>query len=110
MAEIKPDRRSRPRVPVRVPVAIHSKDGTLQTTGHTRDFSETGIFVFTQTKIVPGSELEMVLVLPPELTHGKKRWVCCRASVVRVEDGTAPGNFGIAADILSVQILPEIAG
>ena len=55
-----------------------------------------------------GSEMEMVLILPPEITQGEKQWVCCRASVVRVEDGAENGSFGIAASIQSMEILPEI--
>jgi hypothetical protein len=51
----------------------------------------------------------MVLILPPELTQGEKRWVCCRASVVRVEENR-DGNFGIAASIQNMDILPEILG
>jgi hypothetical protein len=58
--------------------------------------------------IVEGSELEMVLILPPELTQGTKQWVCCRASVVRVEDSEGGGDFGVAASIRSLEVLPEI--
>jgi hypothetical protein len=93
-----------------VPVKIKSKEGTLQTTGYTRDLSSNGIFLYTNCEIVAGSELEMVLILPPELTQGEKRWVCCQASVVRVENAGDGGNFGIAANLHSVEILPEIAG
>jgi hypothetical protein len=51
----------------------------------------------------------MVLILPPELTQGEKRWVCCQASVVRVED-KKDGNFGVAARIRNMDVLPEILG
>ena len=48
----------------------------------------------------------LVLILPPELTSGEKCWVCCQATVVRVEDeGT---EFGVAAQIRRMDILPEI--
>jgi hypothetical protein len=54
-----------------------------------------------------GSDVELVLILPPELTSGEKCWVCCHAQVVRVEDG--PGrSFGVAAAIKRMDILPEI--
>jgi hypothetical protein len=67
-----------------------------------------GIFLYTDSRIVAGSELEVVLILPPEITHGEKQWVCCRASVVRVEDSEGGGDFGVAASIRSMEILPEI--
>jgi Tfp pilus assembly protein PilZ len=74
------DRRSRKRQTIRVPVAIHSKDGGLQADGYTRDFSNGGIFLYTKSKIATGSNLEIVLILPAEFTHSEKRWVCCQAS------------------------------
>jgi ClpP class serine protease len=49
-------------------------------------------------------------MLPPELTSGEKQWVCCQASVVRVEPGTEVGSFGVAASIRSIATLPEILG
>jgi hypothetical protein len=104
------DRRSRKRQTIRVPVAIHSKDGGLQADGYTRDFSNGGIFLYTKSKIATGSNLEIVLILPAEFTHSEKRWVCCQASVVRVESAAEGGNFGVAARIHDMQILPEITG
>jgi hypothetical protein len=109
MSPSPPERRSRQRIPVRVPVTVKSKAGTLQATGYTRDLSTSGIFLYTDSQIEEGSELEMVLILPAALTQGEKRWVCCQASVVRVESSGAGGNFGVAANLRNVEVLPEIA-
>ena len=49
-------------------------------------------------------------MLPSQLTDGEKRWVCCQATVVRVEPGGEDGCFGVAACIRSIAALPEIAG
>ena len=108
MAEVKRERRSGQRLAAEVPVSIKAQPGTVEATGITRDLSAGGIFLYTDSPIVPGSELEMVLILPPELTHGAKQWVCCRTSVVRVEAGESGGDFGVAASIRSIEILPEI--
>ena len=108
MAERKSERRVRQRLPVRVPVSIKFKQGAIEATGYTRDLSSSGIFLYTDSHIVEGSDLEMVLILPPELTQGEKRWVCCRASVVRVEENGKDGNFGVAAVINRFDVLPEI--
>jgi len=114
MHESKSERRARGRVPAEVPIAINSRDGKVQTTGTSRDLSENGIFFYSETRLAPGSELEMVLVLPPEMTQGERRWVCCQASVVRVETGIEKGmekgSFGLAASIRSMQVLPELNG
>jgi hypothetical protein len=110
MPETKVDRRSRQRIPAEVPVTIRSASGSLQATGRTRDLSMSGIFLYSDSHIQPGSQLEMVLILPPELTQGEKRWVCCQAAVVRVEDSGAGKGFGVAASIQHIELLPEILG
>lgn len=108
MPDAKPERRSGQRLSVRVPVSIQARQGGAQASGYTRDLSTNGIFLYTDSRIAQGSELEMVLILPPELTAGEKRWVCCRALVVRVEDSEGGSNLGVAARIRSMEVLPEI--
>jgi hypothetical protein len=107
MSDLKPDRRSRQRIPARTGVSVRSSPGQ-PTTGITRDLSTSGIFLYADSEILVGSELEMVLMLPAQLTDGEKRWVLCQASVVRVEPGGADGHFGVAAKIRSMATLPEI--
>lgn len=104
----KSDQRGRHRVPVRLPVSIKSNDGVVQETAETRDLSTAGVFLYTHSNITEGAEFEMVLVLPAELTFGERRWVCCQASVVRVEEAPTTGNFGVAAKISRFEVLPEI--
>lgn len=108
MPQQKNDKRSRSRVPVQLPVTIKAKDGSVQETAQTRDLSSGGVFLYTNAHIAEGSELELVLVLPAELTFGERRWVCCQASVVRVEKPASMGNFGVAARIDRFEVLPEI--
>jgi hypothetical protein len=110
MASPKNERRSRQRLPMRLPVSFGSPQRSIETAGFTRDLSVNGIFLYTDSQIHLGSELEIVLILPPELTQGEKQWVCCQAAVVRVENATAAGGFGVAAKIESMEILPEILG
>jgi hypothetical protein len=109
MSQSKSERRSRERVPARVGVSIQSPKSRPDT-GYTRDLSASGIFLYANSEIKVGSELEMVLMLPAQLTDGEKRWVCCQASVLRVEPGGEDGRFGVAASIRSIATLPEIPG
>ena len=53
-----------------------------------------------------GTDVELVLILPPELTSGEKCWVCCQATIVRVEEEGS--EFGVAAQIRRMDILPEV--
>jgi hypothetical protein len=73
MSEVKSDRRSRQRIPARTGVSVRSSQGQ-PTTGITRDLSMSGIFLYADSEILVGSELEMVLMLPAQLTDGEKRW------------------------------------
>ncbi len=108
MREPKAERRSRSRIAARVPVAVRSEKANLESSGYTRDLSMNGIFLYTDSQIHEGSELEMVLMLPAELVEGNKRWVCCQAAVVRVEQTGGKNGIGVAASIKNMQVLPEI--
>jgi len=100
------DRRSGTRFPTRVPTRVRTSEGTDHS-AETRDVSANGVFLYTQSRIETGTDVELVLILPPELTSGEKCWVCCQATVVRVEErGT---EFGVAAQIRRMDILPEVA-
>jgi hypothetical protein len=104
----KTDRRSQKRVVARLPVRVKGASGMPELKAATRDVSTNGVFLYTQSRMTEGSDVELVLILPPELTSGEKCWVCCHARVLRVEQG--PGkDFGVAAEIRRMDILPEIA-
>ena len=105
---LKIDRRSRKRVPARLPVRVRSAPGSAELSAQTRDVSTNGVFLYTESRLVQGSEVELILILPPEITAGEKCWVCCHANTLRVEEG--PGKqFGVAAEIRRMEVLPEIS-
>ncbi|MGH9498019.1 MAG: PilZ domain-containing protein [Terriglobales bacterium] len=107
MTSGKPDQRSLPRVPVQVQVSVRSGQSETKT-GLTRDLSRNGVFFYTDSQIREGSELELVIMLPPEFTQGEKQWVCCQASVVRVEQAAGSDQVGVAANLRNLAALPEI--
>jgi PilZ domain len=101
------DRRSHERVVTKLPVRVRSKAANAELSAETRDVSTNGVFLYTESRMTEGSDVELVLILPPELTSGEKCWVCCHARVLRVEQ--SPGkDFGVAAAIRRMDILPEI--
>ena len=101
------DRRSGKRVAACLPVKVRTSSAQSDLTGETRDVSNNGVFFYTNSQMAVGSEVELVLILPPELTSGEKSWVCCHARVVRVEQGSG-NTFGLAAEIKRMDVLPEI--
>jgi hypothetical protein len=99
------ERRSGKRIAARVPTQVRSR-GTHHA-AETRDVSSNGVFLYTNSPMEKGSEVELVLILPPELTSGEKCWVCCQATVIRVEE--SGHSFGVAAKIRRMDLLPEAA-
>lgn len=101
------DRRSRERVATRVPVRVRDAGASAELNAETRDVSTNGVYLYTEARMTEGSNVELILILPPELTSGEKCWVCCHARIVRVEPGRGKA-FGVAAEIQRMDILPEI--
>jgi c-di-GMP-binding flagellar brake protein YcgR len=111
-AENRRSRRVRLASEVRVKVPDTAAE-TVEVKARTRDISSNGAFFYVDRELAPGSPIEMIVMLPEELGHGDRAWVCCRGTVVRVENNAAPGSedpdsFGIAADFDDVSVLPEI--
>jgi len=99
------ERRSASRIANSVPARVRTAQG-IEHAAQTRDVSASGIFLYTQSRIEQGSEIELVLILPPELTSGERCWVCCLATVARVEESGS--QFGVAAQIRRMDLLPEL--
>ena len=100
------ERRSGTRIAARVPTRVRMPQGG-ELSAQTRDVSANGVFLYTQARMEKGTDVELVLILPPELTSGEKCWVCCQATIVRVEEAGA--QFGVAAQIRRMDIMPEVA-
>ena len=99
------DRRSGSRIATRVSTRVRTAQGTDHP-AQTRDVSANGVYLYTNSKMEKGTDVELVLILPPELTSGEKCWVCCQATIVRVEEEGS--EFGVAAQIRRMDILPEV--
>jgi hypothetical protein len=110
--KVNPERRAGTRIPTRVATRVRAVQGADQApqtpqTAQTRDVSANGVFLYSKSRMEKGAEVELVLILPPELTSGEKCWVCCQATIVRVEEEGS--EFGVAAQIRRMDILPEAA-
>ena len=99
------DRRTGSRIPVRVPVKVRHEGA--EHAGLTRDLSTSGIFLYSESGLNPGSKLELVVMFPPGLGFGSGGWTLCEASVVRVEE-SKNNRVGIAATLDRIEVLPEL--
>jgi c-di-GMP-binding flagellar brake protein YcgR len=75
--------------------------------GKTRDISTRGLYFVIDENMEAGSELDITLTLPAEITHGTEVFVHALGKVVRIErrneDGTM--RMGVAAVIERYDII-----
>ncbi|HET7206532.1 MAG TPA: PilZ domain-containing protein [Terriglobales bacterium] len=75
--------------------------------GKTRDISTRGLYFVIEQNMEAGSELDITLTLPAEITHGTEVFVRALGKIVRVErrneDGTI--RMGVAAVIERYDII-----
>lgn len=102
------EKRRAKRVKVSMPAKVRVGNGaTREFETKTRDISSNGIYLYTDGALREGSQIEIVAMLPPEITHAAQTaWVCCHARVVRVESVAGEGH-GIAAVIERFGVVPE---
>jgi len=106
MSKPNPEKRAARRVQWKLPASVNFGD-TARAQVELKDISSRGLFFFTPEKVEQSSKLEIVLMMPPELEQFGGQWVCCQATVVRVEKDT-PGKVGVAAVIDRCEALPQI--
>jgi len=75
--------------------------------GRTRDISTRGLYFVVEQDLSAGSELDITLTLPAEITHGTEVFVRAMGKVVRVERRMEDGNerMGVAAVIERYDII-----
>ena len=104
-----PERRSLTRFPLQLAVKIQISGTDAVVFAETKNISASGIYMYTGSHLDLGSELELSLALPPELTQSASTIdIACRAKVLRV-DKDIDGPTGIAAEIYSYDFLANAA-
>jgi len=75
--------------------------------GKTRDVSTRGVYFVLDQDLEAGSELDITLTLPAEITHGSDVFVRALGRIVRVEKRLEDGNtrMGVAAVIERYDII-----
>jgi c-di-GMP-binding flagellar brake protein YcgR len=103
------ERRTTRRYDLSLPIIIRvSTERALDSQqGKTRDISTRGLYFVVDQNLESGSQLDITLTLPGEITHGSDVFVRALGKVVRVErrmeDGSA--RMGVAAVIERYDII-----
>jgi c-di-GMP-binding flagellar brake protein YcgR len=103
------ERRTARRYDLSLPVIIRIPAERLADIqkGKTRDVSTRGVYFVLDQDLEAGSELDITLTLPAEVTHGSEVFVRALGKVVRVERRIEEGNprMGVAAVIERYDII-----
>lgn len=100
------ENRTTRRFAMRLPVSVKFANGDLhEVEGHTKDVSYRGVFFYADAHLIPGSEIEFVLTLPPEVTLADNIRVRCRGRVLRLDEDVPGNRVGVAAVIDKYEFL-----
>jgi hypothetical protein len=107
MSSPQPEKRSAPRKNLKIPAKVHANGGGID--AEALNLSQSGIFLECATRVSEGSPVDIVMILPKEITGDAAKWVCCHATVQRVEDNAnGGGRYGVAAAVDRIQAMPEL--
>jgi hypothetical protein len=109
------ERRVGQRFSYLLPVSLRLPATCLEGVGFTQDLSSRGVFFFTDAPLTEGSEIELTLKMPSEITLGESMPVRCRGRILRVVRPSAAGNpaspeetkIGVAVRFDGYEYLPE---
>lgn len=103
------ERRTARRYDLTLPVSIRFSAERVvgRQEGRTRDISTRGLYFVITQDMDAGSELDITLTLPAEITHGTDVFVRAQGKVVRVEKRLEDGEprLGVAAVIERYDII-----
>jgi len=103
------ERRTTRRYDLSLPILIRvpAEKGQDSQHGKTRDISTRGLYFVIDQNLEAGSELDLTLTLPSEVTRGSEVFVRALGKVLRVEQRIEDGNtrMGVAAVIERYDII-----
>jgi len=104
---VRHERRAAQRFDYQIPISVRVAEAEGEVHGCTQDLSARVAFFYTEALIPDGSELELTLVMPAEITLTESMPVRCRGKVLRVirQDGSA--KIGVAVQLAGYEFLPD---
>jgi PilZ domain len=101
------ERRVGQRFPYALAVSLLDPSSSERGVGFTQDLSSRGAFFFTEIPLTEGSQVELTLQMPSEITLGESMPVKCRGRVLRVLKPSAPGGLGADGKKIGVAVRLE---
>jgi hypothetical protein len=112
---VRVERRVGQRFPYLLPISFRQTADGIEGVGFTQDLSSRGVFFLTEAPLTEGSEIELTVRMPSEITLGENMPVRCRGRILRiVRPGSTPalpatvqGKIGVAVRLECYEYLPE---
>src|SRR5437879_11222772 len=111
---VRVERRVGQRFPYSLALSLRQPLGSVEGVGFTQDLSSRGVFFFTNAPLTEGSEIELTLRMPSEITLGENMPVRCRGRILRVIRPASPSDstekapkIGVAVRFECYEYLPE---
>jgi hypothetical protein len=110
------ERRVGQRFPYLLPLSLRQPAASLEGVGFTQDLSSRGVFFFTDSPLTEGTEIEITLRMPSEITLGESMPVRCRGRILRVvrpatklssDTSDSEAKIGVAVRLDGYEYLPE---
>src|SRR5579863_9805989 len=87
------ERRVGQRFAFNLPVALREVATAAEGLGFTQDLSSRGAFFFTDMGLREGTEIELTLNMPSEITLGENMQVRCRGRILRIVKPQVTGSM-----------------
>jgi hypothetical protein len=108
------ERRVGQRFPYLLPLSLRQPGTSVEGVGFTQDLSSRGVFFFTSAALSEGSEIELTLRMPSEITLGQSMPVRCRGHILRIvrpapcsDSSHAEPKIGVAVRLEGYEYLPD---
>src|SRR5713226_10678180 len=101
------ERRVGQRFPYLLPLSLRQPGTAVEGVGFTQDLSSRGVFFFTSAPLTEGSEIELTLRMPSEITLGESMPVRCRGHILRVIRPGSPSDSSHAEPKIGVAVRLE---
>jgi hypothetical protein len=82
---VRVERRVGQRFPYLLPISFRQSENAVEGVGFTQDLSSRGVFFLTDAPLIEGSEIELTVRMPSEITLGETMPVRCKGRILRVQ-------------------------
>jgi len=106
------ERRAGQRFPYLIPLSLRHPATSIEGVGFTQDVSSRGVFFLTEAALTEGTEIELTLKMPSEITLGESMRVRARGRILRVTrlpEDSQNGKIGVAVRFEGYEYLAESA-